>query len=117
MKHNNFYVRPYVKNWNNPESDSLHLEYSYDKETWYSLNGNNGILFAKGGLGRMTEPQIVKEGEDKFKVYAKDALDSSKTYVYETSDLINYSDEKVEETAKIKDYTKPNDIVEISKEL
>lgn len=94
MKHNKFYVRPYVKNWNNSESDSLHLEYSYDKETWYNLNGNNGILFAKGGSGRMTEPQIIKVGEDKFKVYAKDVLDSTKTFVYETRDLINYSDEK-----------------------
>lgn len=117
MKHNKFYVRPYVKNWNNPESDSLHLEYSYDKETWYNLNGNNGILFAKGGSGRMTEPQIIKVAEDKFKVYAKDALDSSKTFVYETSDLINYSDEKIEDTAKIEGYTAPNDIIEISKEL
>lgn len=117
MEHTNFYLRPYTVDWNNPESDSLHVEYSYDKENWYNLNGNNGILFAKAGSKRMAEPQIVKVAEDKFKVFAKDALDGEKVFAYETSDFITFSEEKVISKAEAVEYTEPKGIVEISKEL
>lgn len=117
MKNVSIYLRPYTVDWNNPESDSIHLEYSYDKENWYSLNGNNGVLFAKSGSRRMSEPQIIKMSEDRFKIYAKDSLDTNKVFVYETSDFISYSDETVVECISLDDYNKPGEAVEISQEL
>lgn len=112
MLHENIYLRPYTVGWNNEESDSLHLEYSYDKENWYALNGGNGILFAKAGSKRMSKPQIVKE-EDGFVIYALDACDETKTFVYKTTDFVNYSDEEVVDTSSLSAYDKESKIVEI----
>lgn len=30
MKHSNFYLQAYTVDWNNEESDSLHLNYAYE---------------------------------------------------------------------------------------
>lgn len=117
MKNTSFYLRPYTVDWNNQESDSVHLEYSYDKVNWYSLNGNNGVLFAKSGSKRMAEPQIIKVSDDKFKIYAMDAENKDKSFVYETSDFITYGDETVADTLSLADYNEAGAAVEISEEL
>ena len=117
MEHNNFYLRPYIIDWNNQESDSLHIEYSYDKKDWYYLNGNNGVLFAKGGSKRMCKPQIVKVDDENFKIYAKDSEDESKAFVYETKDFITFGDERIVEASSLSDYTAPETPIEISKSL
>lgn len=115
MKRTEFYVRPYTVNWNNEESDSLHLEYSYDKEEWYALNGNNGILFAEGGSKRMSRPQIIKTSEG-FKIYAEDALDASKVFVYTSKDLIEYSAGMIQEKSETPEYTGLSEAVEVTEE-
>jgi len=119
MKRTNFYVRPYTMNWKNAESDSLHLEYSYDKKDWYALNGNNGILFAEYGFGRMTKPQLVKT-EDGFKVYAEKVperpQDISKVYVYTSKDLIEYH-EQIVSRSDVPEYKGVSQPVEVSEEI
>lgn len=116
MNKENFYVRPYTVAWNNEESDSLHLEYSYDKENWYAFNGGNGVLFAKGGSKRMVKPQFVK-ADNGYVLYAMDAVDNTKTFVYKTADMINYSDEKIIATDEATDYNKESAVVSISEEM
>lgn len=113
MNKTGFYIRPYTVNWNNEESDSLHLEYSYDKEDWYAFNGDNGILFAQSGSKRMAKPQIVKDG-DSFRIYAMDAVDNDKVFCYESKDLITFGEEKVAERAETPEYTAESAIVEIT---
>ena len=54
------WLRPYTLDWNNPESDSLHLEYSYNGSDWYQLNGNNGIWFPDFGSKRLHSPSIYQ---------------------------------------------------------
>lgn len=108
-----FYIRPYIKDWKNEESDSLHLEYSYDKQDWYAFNGDNGILFAQSGSRRMVNPQIVKN-EEGFTVYAADALDAEKVFVYTTKDFVAYSEEKVVSKAEAAAYSGVAEIVEVT---
>lgn len=115
MKKTNFYVRPYTVNWQNEESDSLHMEYSYDKNDWYAFNGDNGILFAKGGSKRMANPQIAKTA-DGFTVYAADAVDGDKIFVYTSKDLITYSEETIVSRDDAVEYTGKADAVEITEE-
>ncbi len=115
MKHTKFYVRPYTVNWNNEESDSLHLEYSYDMQEWYALNGNNGILFAQAGSKRMAAPQIVRI-DGGFCVMAADASDSDKIFTYESKDLITYGEEKVVHKSDAAGYTGESDAVELSEQ-
>lgn len=117
MNQKSYYVRPYTMDWNNPESDSLHLEYSYDMSQWYNLNGNNGVLFAKGGSRRMQDPQIIKTSDGVYKIYAKDAVNTDKVFVYETEDFIRFGEETIVEISSLNDYDALCKQVEISKEL
>ncbi len=87
-----FYVRPYTMDWNNEESDSLHLEYSYDKTTWYAFNGGNGVLFPRAGSRRMKKPMIVQK-DGGFVLYGTDACDSNLIFVYTSQDLIHYDEQ------------------------
>ena len=101
MKHSNFYLQAYTVDWNNEESDSLHLNYAYEgKKEWFALNGYNGILFAKAGSKRMKNPTFAKDDKG-YLVIACDATDESKAFVYHTSDFIHYSKEEYVDTASI----------------
>lgn len=113
MLKDNIYLRPYTMTWKNEESDSLHLEYSYDGQEWYALNGGNGVLSAKGGSKRMDRPQLVKNGRG-YILYALDVADSSKTFMYDTDDLINYGDEQIIPTDEAKGYDRESKIIEIT---
>ena len=85
------FLRPYTKNWNNPESDSLHLEYSYNGRNWYSLNGNNGIWFPDYGSKQLSEPSIYSLKNGSYLITARDAKDSSHMYFAETKDFLYWS--------------------------
>ena len=117
MKENTFYVRPYTVDWNNEESDSLHLEYSYNGDEWYALNGSNGVLFPQIGSKRMKNPKFVRNSEGSITLYAQDALDENLIFLYSTKDLIKYSDEQLVEKSSISDVNlDDNSILEISKD-
>jgi len=111
----NIYLRPYTVDWNNEESDSLHLEYSYDLKEWYRLNGDNAVLYAVNGSKRMLSPQIIKNGDSDFTIYAMDALSNDKAFVYNTKDFIEFSEEKYVDTDSLTDYKKESTEIEISK--
>lgn len=110
-----FYIRPYTVDWKNEESDSLHLEYSYDKEEWYALNGDNGILYAQAGSKRMEAPQIIRTGEG-FAIYARDAEDADRVFAYTSDDLIYYSEEAVMDAKDASEYQGVSEILEVSEE-
>lgn len=86
------FLRPYIMDWGNEESDSLHLEYSYDQVHWYKLNGGHGVLFADHGHGRMKDPFFVKGEDGSFTLYAADAVDDAFVYTAETKDFISYGE-------------------------
>lgn len=117
MKENAFYVRPYTVNWNNEESDSLHLEYSYNGSDWFTLNGNNGVLFATLGSKRMKNPRLVRNEDQTVTLYAEDALDATLIFEFKTSDLIHYTGERLiqkSSTAKVDEFLDGNIPLEIS---
>lgn len=87
------FIRPYTKDWNNPESDSLHLEYSYNGEDWYPLNGNNGIYFPTKGSAQMQSPKIYELDNQTYYIVALDALNPEYVFTLLSDDLIHYSKE------------------------
>lgn len=103
------FLRAYTVEWNNEESDSLHLEYSHDGEKWYALNGNNGVLFPTKGSKRMKNPVFVKKG-DSYQLAATDAVDEGKGFTFETTDLIHYTNEAYGEKVE------GSDTIEITEE-
>lgn len=88
------FIRPYTVDWNNPESDSLHLEYSYDRKDWYALNGNNGILFPVSGSRQMEHPFFVIREDKTAILYAADRLFPEKSFEFTTKDFIHYENER-----------------------
>ena len=85
------FLRPYTKNWDNPESDSLHLEYSYNGKNWYSLNGNNGVWFPDYGSKQMTDPSVYQLKNGSYFITARDAKDPSHMYFTETTDFRSFT--------------------------
>lgn len=85
------FLRPYTKDWDNPESDSLHLEYSYNGKNWYSLNGNNGIWFPDYGSKHLTSPSVYRLKNGGYFITAEDAKDPSHIYFAETKDFLSFT--------------------------
>ena len=85
------FLRPYTKDWNNPESDSLHLEYSYNGKNWYSLNGNNGVWFPDYGSKQLADPSVYQLKNGNYFITARDAKDPSHIYFAETRDFCSFT--------------------------
>lgn len=85
------WLRPYTMNWNTPESDSLHLEYSYNGTDWYQLNGGNGVWFPDFGSKRLTSPVLYLLEDDSFLITALDAADEKHLHLVRTEDFIRYT--------------------------
>lgn len=85
------WLRPYTMDWNTPESDSLHLEYSYNKSDWYQLNGGNGVWFPDFGSGRITSPTLYLLENHGYLVTAGDAENADRRHLVRTEDFIHYT--------------------------
>ena len=85
------WLRPYTMDWNTPESDSLHLEYSYNKSDWYQLNGGNGVWFPDFGSGRITSPALYLLENHGYLVTAGDAENADRRHLVRTVDFIHYT--------------------------
>lgn len=88
---NTAWLRPYTLDWNNPESDSLHLEYSYNGSDWYQLNGNNGIWFPDFGSKRLQSPSLYELEHGTYLIAANDAANASCLHLVCTTDFIHYT--------------------------
>ncbi|NLZ80498.1 MAG: family 43 glycosylhydrolase [Clostridiales bacterium] len=95
------YIRAYTMDWDNGESDSLHLEYSYDKEHWYSLNGGNGVLFPRLGSKQMKNPRLRREEDGSFLLLAEDAIDASLLMEFHSTNLTDYTAERLLKNSSI----------------
>lgn len=87
------YLRVYTKDWKNTESDSIHFEYSYNKNNWYALNGNNAIVFPTQGSRRLTNPRI-HQSNNFYCITAVDAVHPEFIFVYKSDDLIHFASEE-----------------------
>lgn len=87
------YLRPYTLDWQNEESDSLHLEYSYNGFDWYALNGNNGVLFPSTGSKRLVNPKLYELNNGLFYITAEDILSRQCLFSFLTQDFIHYTEE------------------------
>lgn len=85
------WLRPYTMDWNTPESDSLYLEYSYNKSDWYQLNGGNGVWFPDFGSGRIISPALYLLENHGYLVTAGDAEDADRRHLVRTEDFIHYT--------------------------
>ena len=85
------WLRPYTMDWNNPESDSLHLEYSYNGKDWYALNCGNGIWYPDFGSKRLIHPAIYQLTDTSWMITGTDGEDSSLMHLVRTTDFIHYT--------------------------
>ncbi len=101
FKNEGGFIRAYTMDWDNEESDSLHLEYSYDKNKWYSLNGGNGVLFPMLGSKQMKNPRLKREEDGNFLLLAEDAKDASLLMEFHSTNLIEYTEERLLKNSSI----------------
>lgn len=114
------FLRGYTMDWDTPESDSLHLEYSYGKNIWYTLNGGNGIYFPKSGSGQLINPRLKELPEGGFEVIAEDKKDSTLFIKCKTKDFITYTDEQLimsSSTVMVDQTLGPNSPITVSEDI
>lgn len=116
------YLRAYTMDWNTPESDSLHLEYSYknDNEYWFALNGGNGVFFPTVGSGQLDNPRISKNADGTFTILGEDRKDATLFMEFKTKDFITYYDERLIKAPSISSVDKKlgsNEPIEISLDI
>ncbi|MGB4657696.1 MAG: family 43 glycosylhydrolase [Mobilitalea sp.] len=102
------YLRPYTLAWKDEESDSLHLEYSYNGSDWYALNGNNGILFPSLGSRHLSNPSLFETNHNQYYITADDVAHEHCFFWYATKDFIHYTNEFYQATR----YPAPSEIVQ-----
>lgn len=83
------------------EANSLHLEYSYSGDKWFSLYGNNGVFFSDLGSRQMKEPRLIRQADGSVLLYAKDAWIADMSIVYKTWDMIHFFEGRLIPTADV----------------
>lgn len=96
------YVYGYITG-DNDRTGSLHLAYGRDGRSFTALNSNAGIHFAKNDPSngdktlstgiRFTEIALFRKADGSFGLAAPQGKDTKKIYLYDSEDLITYTNE------------------------
>ena len=98
------YIYGYITG-DNDRTGSLHLAYSTDGENYTALNSNTGIHFAEiptsegtknlsTGL-RFTGISLFRKADGTFGLAAPQGKDQKQVYLYDSEDLLTYSNERL----------------------
>ena len=96
------YIYGYITG-DNDRTGSLHLAYSRDGENFTALNSNAGVHFAKNDPSngdktlstgiRFNEISLFRKADGSFGLAAPQGKDAKKLYLYDSKDLITYTNE------------------------
>ena len=81
----------YIKSGNTDRTDALHYAVSTDGENWEELNGGKPVLYPSAGSNKMGSPVIFLREDGTFGLAATDDDNSTYIYVYDSEDLITYT--------------------------
>ena len=81
----------YIKSGNTDRTDALHYAVSTDGENWEELNGGKPVLYPSAGSNKMGSPVIFLKEDGTFGLAATDDDNSTYIYVYDSEDLITYT--------------------------
>ncbi|MCB6416630.1 family 43 glycosylhydrolase, partial [Faecalimonas umbilicata] len=86
----------YTGNYSNTdqETQSVYFAVSKDGKTFDVLNNGGGVIFAKEGTLKITEPKVFKENGT-FTVIARDADKSQGYHEFTSTDGVNFYDESM----------------------
>lgn len=98
------------------ESNSLHLEYSYNEKNWFSLYGNNGVFFSPLGSRQIKNPHLVRQADGSVLLYAQDAWIAGMSVIFTTNDLIHYHDGHLVPTSSVPEAVWQTGVLPISAE-
>ena len=89
------YLLSYVLNGNTGRTDCLHLAYSLDGKIFEAMNKGKAVKYPLAGTKKMGSPVIFRKPDGKFGLIASDDNNSPYVMIYDSDDLINYTNERL----------------------
>jgi GH43 family beta-xylosidase len=87
------YLASYIRTGDTDRTDVLHLAHSTDGTSYTALNNNKGILYPQFGTGtsKLGSPTLFRHPDGTFGMVATDNGASPNIFVYDSPDLISYT--------------------------
>ena len=82
----------YIKEGNTDRTDALHYGLSVDGSEYTALNDGKPVLYPGDGSNKMGSPVVFLKADGTFGLLASDDDNSANVFVYESEDLINWTD-------------------------
>lgn len=76
-------------------TDALRLSVSPDGTTYAPLNNNRGVLFPTLGAAKLGNPELFRKPDGTFGLVAPLDGSSTQLYVYDSNDLVTYTNERL----------------------
>lgn len=90
-------VVSYVRSGNTTRTEVLHLAAAADGQPLVGLNNNKGILYPtfNTGTAQFASPTIFRHPDGSFGLVAADNAANGRIYVYRSTDLVDWNDQKL----------------------
>ena len=88
------YVISYFSEETN-EPESMKLALTFNCKYWFKLNEDSSVLKAESGTKRLRDPSIIRKKDGTFAVTATQGYDNPSVYVFDSEDLITYTNERL----------------------
>ncbi|WP_194410544.1 family 43 glycosylhydrolase [Microbacterium cremeum] len=86
----------YVRTGDTAKTEVLHLAAAADGDALVALNNNKGVLYPAFGTGtsRFAHPTLFRHPDGSFGMVASDNASNGRIFVYRSTDLVTFTDQK-----------------------
>ncbi|MBQ1468002.1 MAG: glycoside hydrolase family 43 protein [Solobacterium sp.] len=89
------YVAYVISYFTNETDENLKLAYTYDSVYWFRLNSDQAVLSPSIGTKRFRDPSLIRKKDGSFAVIATQGYDTDSIYVYDSTDLLSFTGERL----------------------
>ncbi|MBR2991412.1 MAG: glycoside hydrolase family 43 protein [Solobacterium sp.] len=83
----------YVITYFGSDEETMRMMYTYDGQYWFKFNNDETIVRATIGTKRLRDPSLIRKTDGTFWLVATQGYDTDSVYVFDTPDLVTYTNE------------------------
>jgi GH43 family beta-xylosidase len=95
LARDNGFVGSYIASGDTTRTDVLHLAVSPDGTNYTAVNNGRGLLYPTLGGTRLGNPELFRKPDGTFGLVAPYNSASTQMYVYDSADLVTYTNERL----------------------